>query len=501
MLGKSLKANALVHDGRLAAGKYTSVALVNPEPSQYLPVVTARILTLTLATPDPPTSEVVPQTSPAVVEHPAFQLYSLYEVAAGKVNATSGLVVSITQVKLSGVLSRLPALSNARTLNVWLPSASPEYVAGLVQVSQEPASSLHSVRATPEATPPEVGSTPVKENDAPVRFVGSAGCPEIDEFGSVVSITQVKLSGVLSRLPALSNARTLNVWLPSASPEYVAGLVQVSQEPASSLHSVRATPEATPPEVGSTPVKENDAPVRFVGSAGCAEIDEFGSVVSITQVKLSGVLSRLPALSNARTLNVWLPSASPEYVAGLVQVSQEPASSLHSVRATPEATPPEVGSTPVKENDAPVRFVGSVAIARRSTSPGSVVSAVSAERVARCCPGRVGLRRLGRVGPLRQHRRVHRVGTRHRVPQRRPGLHQRSRRVGPRVDLRRSPSPSHQPTWIPGATERRRRGHSCPTRPPSVQRHHRVRGVHHERVRRAVPGVAGRVRTATPWPV
>ena len=54
--------------------------------------------------------------------------------------------------------------------------------------------------------------------DAPVRFVGSAGCDVMVVFGAVVSTVQVNVAGVASTLPARSVARTWKVCEPSARP-------------------------------------------------------------------------------------------------------------------------------------------------------------------------------------------------------------------------------------------------------------------------------------------
>ena len=58
-------------------------------------------------------------------------------------------------------------------------------------------------------------------------------------------------------------------------------------------------------------MKENDAPVAFVGSLGCAVIVVFGAAVSIVQVKLAGVGSVLLEASVARTSKVCEPSVRP----------------------------------------------------------------------------------------------------------------------------------------------------------------------------------------------
>ena len=108
--------------------------------------------------------------------------------------------------------------------------------------------------------------------------------------GASVSIVQAKLAGLASRLPAWSLARTSKVWLPSARPLYCFGEVQAARHPASSRHSNEATPEPL-----SLPEKPKEAALRPERSAGWAVIWVSGAVVSIVQVKLAGLASRLPA--------------------------------------------------------------------------------------------------------------------------------------------------------------------------------------------------------------
>jgi hypothetical protein len=53
---------------------------------------------------------------------------------------------------------------------------------------------------------------------ADVEFVGSEGPESIVVSGAVVSTVQVRVAGEESVLPALSVARTENVWEPSLNP-------------------------------------------------------------------------------------------------------------------------------------------------------------------------------------------------------------------------------------------------------------------------------------------
>src|SRR4029079_289416 len=122
----------------------------------------------------------------------------------GAVIETVGGPRAIDQVCEAGVPSVLPAVSVARTSKVWLPSASAAVVCGLVQGVQLPPSMRHSkvAPASPELNA-KVG----------VASLSSAGGPEsMLLFGAVRSIVQVDEAGLPSVLPAMSVARTSNVW-------------------------------------------------------------------------------------------------------------------------------------------------------------------------------------------------------------------------------------------------------------------------------------------------
>jgi hypothetical protein len=114
--------------------------------------------------------------------------------------------------------------------------------------------------------------------------------------------------------PALSTARTLNAYVPSVSDAYAFGLVHDAHDPdapagPSSLHSYDATP--TPPALSDAEkLKFGPASLLIDPSAGPVLIDGTpGSDVSISQVRdAAGPV--LAALSIARTLNVYSPSAS-----------------------------------------------------------------------------------------------------------------------------------------------------------------------------------------------
>src|SRR5262245_53907059 len=80
-------------------------------------------------------------------------------LGAGTVTVTTGGVVSTVKLQLSGVASRLPAVSLERTLKVCSPSVSELRFCGLVQAANGAASSLHSNVGPPEEG---AGSEPMK---------------------------------------------------------------------------------------------------------------------------------------------------------------------------------------------------------------------------------------------------------------------------------------------------------------------------------------------------
>ena len=75
------------------------------------------------------------------------------------------------------------------------------------------------------------------ENAKVASPLSSTDCgPEVMVVaGACVSTVNVRVAGDGSVLPAASLARTLNVWLPSASAFSVLGLVQETHEPESTL--------------------------------------------------------------------------------------------------------------------------------------------------------------------------------------------------------------------------------------------------------------------------
>jgi hypothetical protein len=163
---------------------------------------------------------------------------------------------------------------------------------GLVQAANVPPSRLQR-----NDTPP---SASVKANDALVELVIPVG-PVIDgPGGGVRSIVHAKDAG--APVPAFDpdgpSARTWNVWDPAPRAEYDLGLVQVPNEPASSLHSKAA--------LEAFDVNGNDAVVALVGLAGPEVIVAVGTTTDHVVVVSELVC---PDFS-ARTPNVWLPTVS-----------------------------------------------------------------------------------------------------------------------------------------------------------------------------------------------
>ena len=106
---------------------------------------------------------------------------------------------------------------------------------------------------------------------------GSAGLESIVVFGAVRSTIHVWLAGVASVLPAVSVARTWNVWLPAVSAgEIDSGLVHDVQLPPSIRHSKL--------EPVSLELKLKLGVVLLDGSEGLESIVVFGALRSTVQV-------------------------------------------------------------------------------------------------------------------------------------------------------------------------------------------------------------------------
>src|SRR5919204_1919457 len=143
------------------------------------------------------------------------------------------------------------------------------YEAGLVHDANALPSRLH-VKLAPACVS-------LKEKLAVVWVVGLGGDDVIvGAGGATVSIVQVKEAGVLV-FPSESCASTWKVCEPSASAEYVFGLVQAANAAPSRLQR-KPTP-------ARSSLKENVALVWLVGSLGCAVIvGAGGGAVEIVHV-------------------------------------------------------------------------------------------------------------------------------------------------------------------------------------------------------------------------
>jgi hypothetical protein len=119
----------------------------------------------------------------------------------------SGAIVSTTHVYEDGSPA-FPAASTPRTPNVWAPSASAAYDAGLVHGANGPPSSRQRK--------PRPASLSAKTKDAVVLLVGVGGPPAI-AGGDGATVSTVHVNTVARPVvPVLvSVARTWNVWGPS----------------------------------------------------------------------------------------------------------------------------------------------------------------------------------------------------------------------------------------------------------------------------------------------
>src|SRR5438552_279875 len=120
-------------------------------------------------------------------------------------------VLAIVHVRDAGVASTFPAASRARTSNVWLATARPEYACGDVHALHAAPSNRHS-NAAPV-------SLALNANDAEVEVVVPDGPDESVVSGAAVSIVHERVAGVASVFPAASVARTAKVCDPSGSAE------------------------------------------------------------------------------------------------------------------------------------------------------------------------------------------------------------------------------------------------------------------------------------------
>ena len=118
--------------------------------------------------------------------------------------------------------------------------------------------------------------------------------------GSLVSRCHVHVAGVASVLPAGSVARTSKVWLLSAMPVTLCGLVHGANDPPSTLHSKD--------EPASLESNVNDGIAALDGSEGLVRMVVLGAVRSTLTFLIA--VAGWPALSVATAASAWLPSAA-----------------------------------------------------------------------------------------------------------------------------------------------------------------------------------------------
>src|SRR5918992_2265759 len=233
------------------------------------------------------------KVTPAVLEE---KVKVALESAVGEAGAESSVVfgggggATIVQVWTAGVWSTLPARSVARTRSVCWASDRPVSSCGDSQSAYGPLSSEHSKRST--------ASSALSEKVAVVSIVGEAGPDRISGTGAGGSgggsTVPTQRSGVESKLPAASRARTSMLWSPSVRPLTRCGDSQAAKVAPSSEHWKVAP--------ASSLDNSKVALVSWVGSSGPESIDVSGGVTSSTvQAWVAGDPSTLPAWSIART--------------------------------------------------------------------------------------------------------------------------------------------------------------------------------------------------------
>src|SRR5690349_13963481 len=117
--------------------------------------------------------------------------------------------------------------------------------------------------------------------------------------GTTVSTVHVRVACDASTLPAASTAATRKGWLPWLRPVNVCG----------GAHGSRSTLSRPQTNASGLSVEVNEviAGVLAVAPLGPAVIVVSGATVSTVHVRLAGVASGFPRLSNARTWNVCEP--------------------------------------------------------------------------------------------------------------------------------------------------------------------------------------------------
>jgi hypothetical protein len=230
---------------------------------------------------------------------------------AGDVIVTVGIALTVKLVVAEPVL---PATSVAVTTMVWAPAARPVYDTGLVQDTAAAASSLQ-VRLATEV----VASVAVKLSVTELPCVEPLAGDEIATTGATVSTMKQR---VAVAVPAPFVTVIVMQCDPSERAGVTYGDVQFVAAP-ESIEQVTLVGLPVTVNASETFVEASTAP-----SAGDV-IVTVGRVVATENV--TDFVFGLPAASVATTVMVWLPSASPLYVVGLVQAAAAAASSLQVV--------------------------------------------------------------------------------------------------------------------------------------------------------------------------
>ena len=147
----------------------------------------------------------------------------------------------------------------------------------------------------------EPGAVEVNVKDADVLLVSPDGPPVIVVSGAAVETVKLRVAADASVLPAASRARTLNVYVPSASGPTARGEVHATYVPTVAPGPSRRHSNV---EFDSVLVNSNDGDALLIVPVGPAVIVVSGATVSTVNVRDAGVGSTLPTASIARTKNV-----------------------------------------------------------------------------------------------------------------------------------------------------------------------------------------------------
>ena len=226
--------------------------------------------------------------------------------------------VRSTENRRTAASPRLPARSIIRTRNVWLPSVTPLNVFGEVHaVNSAALSSAHSNVAP---------GSPLKVNRGDDVLTGPLG-PDVTvgAGGGPVSTWIVSVVGS-ERFVALSSAVTVNSCVPSSTS------ISSAHRPSSSTGVVCVDGPLSRISVSGSAVPRNST-VELAMRAPFGRLRDHGRRgldVSTVKLRTSGVLSRLPARSKARTDSVCGPWLSVGVVYGFGQSVCAAPSSAHS---------------------------------------------------------------------------------------------------------------------------------------------------------------------------